>query len=185
MRYLPDPILRSKAVSLKVRELNDAALQRLIDDMIESMHYYKGVGIAGNQVGSRHRICIIQRAEDEEPMVLVNPRVTRREGDREVTEGCLSLPGYQGRIIRSERVWATALDRHGKKVTFQGETDLLAQALEHETDHLNGVAYIDHLRTSDDLYEINQDDEGEGDEGDYTDSRSPNDDRSDSMNPNN
>ena len=161
MRYLPDQLLRSKTVSVRLRDLKTPAVQQLIEAMVESMGHYQGVGIAANQVGSRHRICIIQTPEDPEPRVLVNPRITRRDGQREVTEGCLSLPGYQGRILRSERVWATAWDRTGKKLGFEGVTDLLAQALEHETDHLNGIAYIDHLRASDDLYLLGQDEEAE------------------------
>ena len=166
MRYLPDRILRSKAVSVRLPDVRSPALQKLIDDMIESMHYYNGVGIAANQLGSRHRVCIIQRPEeDPEPLVLVNARITRREGQRDVTEGCLSLPGFQGHILRSERVWATAWDRTGKKIELDGETDLLAQALEHETDHLNGVAYIDHLRSHDDLYPLEQANETNGPEG--------------------
>ncbi len=153
LRYIPDAILRAKTVRL--RDLRDPAIQRLIDEMIESMVHYNGVGLAANQVGSRHRICIIQRPEeDPEPLVLVNAEVTRREGEREVTEGCLSLPTYQGTIIRSERVWAKARDRHGKPIQFKGATDLLAQALEHETDHLNGTVYTDHLRSPGDLWRL-------------------------------
>nr|ABZ09343.1 putative Polypeptide deformylase [uncultured marine microorganism HF4000_APKG7H23] len=169
LRYLPDQLLRTKTVSLRARDVQSPAVQRLIDEMIESMHHYNGVGIASNQVGSRYRICIIQRPEEDAvPFVLVNPRITRREGEREVTEGCLSLPGYQGGIVRSERVWVTALDRQGKQVQLRGETGLLAQALEHETDHLDGVAFIDHLRSPDDLYEIRpvqEDDQEDGEVG--------------------
>ncbi len=163
MRYLPDQILHTRAVSVKARDIRDLAMQQLIDEMVESMHHYNGVGIAANQVGSRYRVCIIQRPEEDiEPWVLVNPRITRREGQREVSEGCLSLPGYQGYILRSERVWAMALDREGNRVTLKGVTDLLAQALEHETDHLDGVPYIDHLRKPEDLYEIKRDDDDKG-----------------------
>ena len=157
MRYFPDPVLRTKAI--KVKDVNEPAIQQLIDDMIESMRFYAGVGIAANQVGSRHRICVIQRPEDEEPLVLINPEITRREGEREVTEGCLSLLHHQGDILRSEQIWAKAIDRHGKPVKFKAATELLAQALEHETDHLNGKAYTDHLRSPDDLYEVKSEDE--------------------------
>ncbi len=164
MRYIPDTVLSAKTV--KLRDIADPALQRLMNDMIESMYHYRGVGIAANQVGSLYRVCIIQLPEeDEETRVLVNPEITRREGEREVTEGCLSLPGYQGRILRSERVWAKALDRHGNPVRIKAATELLAQVLEHETDHLNGVVYIDHLRTRDDLFEVEPADEEEKQEG--------------------
>jgi peptide deformylase len=125
--------------------------------MIESMHYYQGVGIAANQVGSRHRICIIQRPEEDiEPLVLINPRVTRKSGYRRVTEGCLSLPGFQGKLWRSEQVWATAIGLNGERISFNAAEGLLAQVLEHETDHLNGVAYIDHLETPEDLYALEE-----------------------------
>lgn len=154
MRYLPDPILRRRSVALTATDLQDPAVQKLIDDMIESMHHYNGVGIAANQSGSRYRICIIQRPEDASPYILINPRITKREGEREVTEGCLSLPGFQGQIIRSTTVWAKALDRTGNPISFKEETGLLAQALEHETDHLSGIAYIDHLRTTEDLHRL-------------------------------
>ena len=161
MRYLPDPILRRKAVALKETDLQDPLIQKLIDDMIESMHHYHGVGIAGNQSGSRYRICIIQRPEDASPFILINPQITKREGEREITEGCLSLPGFQGKIIRSTKVWAKALDRTGSPISFKAETGLLAQALEHETDHLNGIAYIDHLRSTEDLYKLESSDREE------------------------
>jgi peptide deformylase len=123
------------------------------------------VGIAANQVGSLKRICIIQMPEDEEPTVLVNLEVTRKEGEREVTEGCLSLPGYQGRILRAEKVWARAVDLDGKPVRYKGAEGLLAQALEHECDHLDGILYTDYIRTPEDLYEVEvgteEDDEGD------------------------
>lgn len=161
MHYIgKDPVLRRK--TRKVKDPTSPALQRLIDDMIESMRFYHGVGIAANQVGSTHRVCIIQRTEDAEPFCLLNLEITRKEGQREVIEGCLSLPGWQGRILRAEKVWATALDRHGKRVRFKGTVELLAQALEHECDHLDGVLYTDRLRSKDDLYEVKEGEEEEG-----------------------
>ena len=162
MHYIPNPILRERA--RKVRKLNDPALRKLADDMIDSMRHYNGVGIAANQVGSIKRICVIQMPEDEEPTVLVNLEVTRKEGEREVTEGCLSLPGWQGRILRAEKVWARAVDLDGNPVRYKAAADLLAQALEHEADHLDGKLYIDYLRSQEDLYEVEegQEEEGEG-----------------------
>lgn len=171
MQYLPANILLTKAIQVKPRDLTGRSFQRLIDDMVESMYWYHGVGIAANQIGSRYRLCIIQLPEDQEPRVLINPRITRRAGEREVTEGCLSLPGHRGNIIRSERVWATALDRHGAPLNFDGVDGLLAQALEHETDHLDGIAYIDHLRSPDDLFEVERQPDGpEGDNWHRSDS---------------
>jgi peptide deformylase len=163
MHYIDkDPVLRKKAK--KVKNIQAPEIQTLIDDMIDSMRYYRGVGIAANQVGSLNRIAIIQRPEDPEPIVLINLEIIRKEGQREVVEGCLSLPGWQGHIERAEKVWATALDRSGKRLRFKGETDLMAQALEHECDHLDGVLYVDFIRNKEDLYEVEagQEEEGEG-----------------------
>ncbi|MBI2872314.1 MAG: peptide deformylase [Chloroflexi bacterium] len=151
MRYAPDPVLRTK--TQRVRLVNSPSLQKLIDDMIESMRYYEGVGIAANQVGSLQRVAIIQVPEDPEPRVLINLTILRREGEREVEEGCLSIPGYRGVVKRSERVRARALDRHGREVRIRA-TDLLAQALEHEADHLDGVLYIERLVGRDKLWKL-------------------------------
>jgi len=154
MHYIPNPVLRERA--RKVRNLADPALHQLASDLIESMDYYRGVGLAANQVGSLRRICVIQMPEDEEPTVLVNLEITRKEGEREVTEGCLSLPGWQGRILRAEKVWARGVNLDGKPIRYKGVEDLLAQAIEHETDHLDGKLFIDYIRDKDDLYEVEE-----------------------------
>ncbi len=150
LRFVPDRVLRQKAT--RVRSI-DASLQRLIDDMADTMPREGGVGLAANQVGALHRVVVIQLPDDEEPRILINPEVVRREGQREIEEGCLSIPGYRGMIFRSETVRVKALDRHGKPVRIKA-SDLLAQALEHEIDHLNGVLYIDHIQSHDKLYKI-------------------------------
>jgi len=161
MHYIgKDPILRQKAI--KVKDLNDPALHRLAEDMIESMRYYSGVGIAANQIGSTKRVCVIQLPEDEEATVLMNLEVTRKEGEREVTEGCLSLPGWQAYVPRAEKVWARAVGLDGKSIKFKGVEGLLAQALEHECDHLDGILFIDHVRAKEDLYEVDQGEEEDG-----------------------
>lgn len=164
MRYIGvDPILREK--TRKVKDPTTPAMRKLAIDLIDSMRAYAGVGIAANQVGSRHRACVIQLPEDEEPRVLFNLEITRKEGEREVVEGCLSLPGYQGHILRAERVWASAIDGEGKRVRIREAGGLFAQALEHECDHLDGTVYLDLLRSNDDLWEVEEgteeDDEGE------------------------
>ena len=99
------------------------------------------------------RYAVIQLPEWNEPLVLINPEIIRREGEREVEEGCLSIPGYRGTVKRSERVRARALDLNGKVVRIKAD-GLLAQALEHETDHLNGVLYIDHLVSRESFWKI-------------------------------
>ena len=148
LRIVPDPILRQKAKRVKAIS---SSLHRLIDDMIETMHDAGGVGLAANQLGVLQRVIVIQLPEDEAPRVFINPEIIRREGEREVEEGCLSIPGYRGLVWRSINVRAKALDHRGKVVRFKGE-DLLAQALEHEIDHLDGTLYIDRLVDRDKLW---------------------------------
>ena len=123
----------------------DSSIQEIIDDMIETMQAERGVGLAANQVGIPLRLAVIQPEPEDEPIVLINPEIVRRKGEREVDEGCLSIPGYRGRVRRSVRVRAKALDRNGKPFRIKAEGGVLAQVLEHETDHLNGVLYTDHL----------------------------------------
>ena len=151
IRILPDPVLRQKA--RKVSKI-DNSTQKLIDDMIDTMRAANGVGLAANQVGILQRIVVIEIPEEEEVRVLINPEITRREGERDVDEGCLSIPGYRGELTRSVKVRVRALDRYGKTVRIKAE-GLLAQALEHETDHINGTLYIDHLENSDHLWRLN------------------------------
>ena len=157
MRLVPDPMLRQRAK--RVGAVN-ASLQRLIDDMIETMHDSYGVGLAANQVGVLQRVIVLQLPEDEEPRVFINPEIVRREGEREVEEGCLSIPGYRGLVRRSVKVRAKGLDRRGKPVRVKGE-ELLAQALEHEIDHLDGVLYIDRLVDRDKLWKEAPEEESE------------------------
>ena len=161
LRIAPDPILRQKAK--KISSFSPS-LQRMIDDMIETMHDNHGVGLAANQIGVLQRVVVIQLPEDPEPRIFINPEIVKAEGEREVPEGCLSIPGYRGLVKRSERVRAKGLDRNGKPIKVTGD-EMLAQALEHEIDHLNGILYIDRLVDSDKLWKENElDDEEESDE---------------------
>ena len=148
IRVFGDPVLR--AVSTPVMEIN-GRIKKLVDDMIETMHNSNGVGLAANQVGVLQRIIVIQLPDDEGPRVFINPELTKQEGERDVEEGCLSIPGYRGLVRRSVKVKAKGLDRKGKVVRVNAE-ELLAQALEHEIDHLNGTLYIDHLVDRDKLW---------------------------------
>lgn len=160
LRHIPDPVLRQKAK--RIRTI-DAALQRLIDDMIETMHAENGVGLAANQVGVLQRVAVIQLPDDEQATVLINPEIIRREGEVQVHEGCLSIPGYRGDIKRSVTVRVKALDRDGKSFRIKGQ-DLLAEALEHETDHLNGILYIDHITDPESFYKMDTGDASEEDQ---------------------
>jgi peptide deformylase len=150
MRHLPDDsVLRQKAK--KVPTI-DGSIQRLIDDMIKTMQHTNGVGLAAPQVGVPLRVVVLQMP-DEEPFAIINPEMVKRTGEREVTEGCLSVPGYYGEIKRSESVTVKGRDRQGKAIRIKA-TGLKAQALEHELDHLNGVLYIDHIESEDKLHKI-------------------------------
>ncbi len=159
IRLVPDPILFRKA--RKVAKIT-AQHQKLASDMVETMTEHHGVGLAANQVGVLERICVIQTPEMEEALVLVNPEIVKREGEREVEEGCLSVPGYRGMVVRAEKVRARALGLNSKTLKVDAENDILAQALEHEIDHLNGIMYMDHLVAHTRLYpakEAGEDDE--------------------------
>jgi len=149
IRTLPDPVLRRKAK--KVRKLN-GSIQKLIDDMIDTMRAVNGVGLAAPQIGVPLRIAVIE-IPGEEVITLINPEVMKRQGERVLGEACLSMPGYQGEIKRSVAVKVKALDRHGRQIRIKGD-ELLAQALEHETDHLNGILYIDHVESPDKLINL-------------------------------
>lgn len=143
----PHPVLRCRAK--KVRKI-DGSVQRLADDMIDTLRDANGVGLAANQVGDLRRIIVIHAPEDEEPCVYINPEIVHREGERDVSEACLSLPGYSGLITRAIWVKATGLDRTSNVVRLRAQ-GLLAQALEHEIDHLDGVLFLDHLKRHEDL----------------------------------
>ena len=147
--HLPNPVLRRKA---KRVPSVDSSIQRLVDDMVETMQQINGVGLAAPQAGISLRVVVLQMP-DEEPIAIINPEIVRRTGEREVTEGCLSVPGYAGKIKRSVSVTVKGLDRQGKAIRIKA-TDLMAQALEHELDHLNGILYIDHIESQDKLYKI-------------------------------
>ena len=154
IRTLPDPVLRQKAK--RVRTI-DGSIKKLIDDMLETMHADPGrVGLAAPQVGVSLRVIVIG-IPDEEDVILVNPEIVRRKGERSVNEGCLSVPGYVGQINRAETVTAKGRDLGGKEIRIKAE-GLLAQALEHEIDHLNGMLYIDHLASMDELRKIEAED---------------------------
>ena len=155
VRTLPDPVLRQKAK--RVNKV-DSSIQKLIDDMIDTMRAVSGVGLAAPQIGVSLRIAVIEMP-GEEVITLINPEVIKRQGERVVEEACLSVPGYQGEINRSVIVKVKAQDRQGKEIRLKCE-DLLAQALEHEIDHLNGTLYIDHVESSDKLFEIIRQGEG-------------------------
>jgi peptide deformylase len=156
IRVLPDPVLRQKAK--KVNKI-DKSIQRLIDDMIETMRSASGVGLAATQIGVPLKIAVIE-IPGEEVVVLINPEIIKKEGERVIGEACLSVPGYQGEIKRSVRVKVKAKERQGRNIRIKGE-ELLAQALEHEIDHLNGILYIDRVEEPDKLRKLEPESESE------------------------
>jgi peptide deformylase len=155
IRTLPDPVLRQKAK--KVTKI-DNSIQKLIDDMTDTLHADPNrAGLAAPQVGVLLRIAVIEVPEHE-LITLINPEIIKKEGERIVQEGCLSIPGYFGEIKRAVTVKVKAQNRYGKEFRLKAQ-GLLAQALEQETEHLDGILYIDHLENPEKLFKIEPDQE--------------------------
>ena len=158
---MDNPVLHQKAK--RVRKI-DASIQKLVDDMIETMHDIGGAaGLAAPQCGIPLQVVVIEMPDSDEIITLINPEIVKASGERTVMEGCLSLPGYRGTLKRAEAVTAKGRDRNGKEIRIKGE-GLLAQALQHETDHINGIVYVDHLESKDHLQKISPEEEDEAGE---------------------
>ena len=141
LRYEGDEILKKKSREVDVI---DEKLQTLIDDMIETMHKYNGVGLAAVQVGVLKRVIVIDLYDDKGPITMINPVITKTKGEQEVEEGCLSFPNEFAKVVRPAEVWAEYTDRNGKKIKIKAK-ELLAQAICHEVDHLNGEVFIEKI----------------------------------------
>ncbi|MDX9714788.1 MAG: peptide deformylase [Dissulfurispiraceae bacterium] len=144
IKKYPADVLKQK--SLPVEKV-DSNIQKLIDDMIETMYAAPGIGLAAPQVGVSKRIIVVDinsLEEESEPVVLVNPEITDTDGLIESEEGCLSVPECLATIKRAETVVIKGLDRDGKEVSIKAD-GLFARALQHEIDHLNGVIILDRL----------------------------------------
>ena len=140
-----DPVLEQRAEP--VEEFDAPELHQLIADMWETMYAAKGVGLAAPQVGVLKRVSVIDTSvgEDEaKKIVIINPEVTFREGKQIGEEGCLSIPGFREPVTRASKVLVRAQNVKGETVELPGE-ELLARALEHEIDHLNGILFLSHL----------------------------------------
>lgn len=133
-----DEILRVKCKT--VREINDG-IRRLIEDMFETMYATDGVGLAAPQIGIVRQIVVIDDRNGG-IFTLINPKITKEEGEQESCEGCLSLPGYRGTVKRPQKVTVEALDADGNAITIEAE-DFLALIMCHEIDHLSGILYKD------------------------------------------
>ena len=140
IRQEGDEILKKKSREV---EVIDDKVRELIDDMIETMHKYDGVGLAAVQVGILKQIIVIDIYDEKTPIVkLINPKIIKTKGEREVDEGCLSYPNKFAKVKRPEKVVVEGLNENGEKVRIEA-VELLAQALCHEIDHLNGITFVD------------------------------------------
>ena len=155
-----DPRLRTK--SKKVTQFGDS-LKALVGDMFDSMYAANGLGLAAPQIGVMQRIFVIEMPPEYDEgdrevtpakrYVLVNPEIVKRRGEEEMEEGCLSVPGYRGLVKRATQVTIKGQDLQGKPVRYRGE-GLLAQAFQHELDHLDGILYLDRLESPDKLFPL-------------------------------
>lgn len=136
-----DEILRKKSREV---EVVDDRIRELLDDMVDTMHQYNGVGLSAVQVGILKRLVVIDLYDDKGPIKLVNPIIVKTKGEQEVEEGCLSFPNQYAKLVRPAEVVAEALDENGNKVKIKAK-GLLAQAICHELDHLDGILFVDHM----------------------------------------
>lgn len=144
IRRYPEKVLQEK--TSPVSDFN-TELRKLIDDMVETMYAAPGIGLAANQVGIPKQVIVIDtsgRGESSDLITLVNPRIVEASGESEIEEGCLSVPGYTTVVKRAEKVKVAGFDLDGKPVEILGE-GILAKALQHEIDHINGVLFIDKI----------------------------------------
>ncbi len=167
------PVLRIKARLVESRELKTVALQKLIDDMIDTMHEYSGVGLAAPQVHESLRIFVATLGGEDgagEPTVIINPEITSVGTEvMEGWEGCLSIPDIRGRVPRMQRIVLRALSREGKRLEIDAH-DFPARLIQHENDHLDGVLFFDRMRSLGTLsfmeefskYHAQQDEDEEG-----------------------
>ena len=146
------PVLRAKARSLEKAEIRSAVIQKLIDDMIDTMTEYHGVGLAAPQVheGVRIFVAALDSDDDEdesEPIAVINPEITIVGADIvEDWEGCLSIPDIRGRVLRAREIKVRALDRTGARIELSAH-DFPARVIQHEADHLDGVLFFDRMKS--------------------------------------
>ena len=138
LRYDNDEILKKRSKEI---EVIDDKIRELAADMMETMHKYEGLGLAGPQVGVLKRIIVIDLYEEGTQYILINPVIIKEKGEQIVDEGCLSFPNKFGKVKRPKEVVVEALNLEGKKIKIKAK-DLLAQALAHEIDHLNGIVFV-------------------------------------------
>lgn len=140
--HYPDSRLRTIAEPV---DKVDSKIQALVDDMFETMYEAPGIGLAATQANVHKRVITIDVSEDKsDPLTLINPKITQREGSIKMDEGCLSVPGIYELVQRAESVTVSALDRHGEPFEKKA-SGLLAVCIQHEIDHLDGKLFVDYL----------------------------------------
>ena len=137
-----DEFLRKRSREVEIDDITSEKIQSLIDDMLETMYNYKGVGLAAVQVGMLKRVIVIDVEDEKGPYVLINPQIIKTKGEKECDEGGLSFPNQFGKVVRPTEVTVEFYDRNAKKEKLKAK-DLLAQAICHECDHLEGVLFVD------------------------------------------
>jgi peptide deformylase len=144
LNILNYPDERLRTVAKPVKEVT-VEIQQLTDNMLETMYAAPGIGLAATQVNVHQRIIVIDISEEKnQPLVLINPEITEKDGEQEFDEGCLSVPGIYETVQRAEHIKLRALDREGQE--FEMEADgLLAVCIQHELDHLQGKLFVDYL----------------------------------------
>ena len=165
IRTLGDPVLEKKC--REVREMTPR-LHELIADMYDTMYEMEGVGLAAPQVGVLRRIVVIDTGDN--PITLINPVIVETEGTQTGGEGCLSVPGKAGQVTRPSRVVVKALNEDMEEITVEGE-ELLARAICHETDHLDGIMYV--TKVEGELYDVMEEEEAEEEEAQQEQEQNP------------
>jgi peptide deformylase len=168
IRKIGDPVLRKKAA--KVDKVTKE-IQKLVDDMVETMRKASGQGLAAPQVGVSLRVAVVETVKSDaegkpikELISLINPEIVKASADTwQHAEGCLSIPGWRGDVERPYQITVKALDRSGERVRFDAD-GMFARAIQHEVDHLDGVFYTDKLIAPDRIWQVNEDESDDGDE---------------------
>ncbi len=142
IREQEDEILRKKSREVDVEDISLEKNQGLIDDMLDTMYHFSGVGLAAVQVGVLKQIIVIDIEDKKGPYILINPKILKTKGLKECEEGCLSFPNEFGKVMRPTEVMVEFYDRFGNFTKLKAK-DLLAQAICHEVDHLNGIVFTD------------------------------------------
>jgi len=140
--HFPDPRLRKKAQPV---DKVDDQIRQTVSDMLETMYVAPGIGLAATQVDIQQQIIVMDVSDNKDaPICLINPQIVDKDGEEEMQEGCLSVPGIFENVLRAGKITAKALDEHGKSVTYEVD-GLLAVCIQHEMDHLNGKLFVDYL----------------------------------------